>query len=645
MSATSRAAWSYKPIQLKLQSPVPKDIEVSRSVKGKEIDELAREISLTKKDYYPVGAYKAKVLCKPRDDFEKSDKKGNYIVVTGITPTSLGEGKSTTTMGLSQALVAHLKKNAIACIRQPSQGPTFGLKGGAAGGGYSQVWPMDEYNLHLTGDIHAITAANNLIVAAVDARIFHESTQNDEDLFKRLVSVPGGRQAFNSFQKKRLEKLAIPTDMEPGALSPEQKKAFARLNIDPSTITVNRVIDTNDRFLRKITIGQSPTEKNRTRETKFVISVASELMAIVSLANDFADVCRRVGRMVVAFSKQEADPQPITCDDLCVSGAVCALLKEAVYPTLIQTLEGSPVLVHCGPFANVAHGNSSIIADKIALDLVGPDGYVVTEAGFASDIGFEKFMDIKCRNSNLMPDCAVLVATIRALKLHGRELLGQVAVDDDVALEKGLINMNAHIRNINENFNVPVVVAINRFVTDQDEEIAFVKKMALEAGAADCQQANNWALGGQGALELANGIIETCAKRRREGKEPKLLYSDDENLSIIEKIERICTQVYRAGKVDIPDEVRQRIQVLEKAGFGHLPLCIAKTSMSISHDPKIKGAPSGYTFPIVDVNISAGAGFLYALAGEISTMPGLPTRPAFFDITIEPETGCIDGLF
>lgn len=645
VSKLSQPIWSLKPIPLNTQQPVPSDIDIAGSITGKPISQLCQEINV--KEYDPYGKYKAKVtqtITKSND----VTALGNYVVVTGITPTSFGEGKSTTTIGLVQGLTAHLGKNSFACIRQPSQGPTFGMKGGAAGGGYSQVWPMDEFNMHLTGDIHAVTAANNLVAAAIDARMFHESTQNDTDLFRRLVDKPGsnGLPSFTEAQKNRLERLGISNALQPTELSEEQKRLFARLDLDPDTITWTRVIDTNDRYLRKITIGQSPTEKGKTRETKFAISVVSEIMAILALASDFDDVCKRVARIVVGFSKEDENKKrrPVTCEDLCVDGAVCALLKDSIHPTIMQTLEGTPLLVHCGPFANIAHGNSSIIADKLALELVGPDGFVVTEAGFASDVGFEKFIDIKCKYSNLMPNCAVLVSTIRALKMHGRDLLQDKTADDKVALDNGLINMNAHIRNINENFHVPVVVALNKFKGDTPEELEYVKKKAIEAGASDCRVADNWAHGGKGAIDLANGVIEVCKKQRESKAKGNFLY-DAEKLSILEKINTITSKVYGATAVKMSDEVLKKIELLESNGFGSLPLCIAKTHLSISHDPKMKGAPSNYTFPIVDINVSAGAGFLYALAGEISTMPGLPTRPAFFDISIDTKTGQIKGLF
>lgn len=637
--------WACDTPKVTPKSPVPSDIEIARSIQGKTVEKLCKEIGIKRFDQY--GSYKAKVIYESTDSSE--NKRGHYVVVTGVTPTAAGEGKSTTTIGLVQALMAHLKRNTFACIRQPSQGPTFGLKGGAAGGGYSQVWPMDEFNLHLTGDIHAVTAANNLIVAAIDARMFHESTQNDEDLFRRLVDKPGNKKipVFTDVQRKRLKKLSIPENLEPNQITPEQKKLFARLDIDPDTISICRVIDTNDRFLRKITVGQSPTEKNYTRETKFAISVVSELMAILALATDFEDVCERVGKMVIGFTKVSETnklPKPVTCDDLCVAGAVATLLKDSVHPTIMQTLEGTPVLVHCGPFANIAHGNSSIIADKVALDLVGPNGFVVTEAGFATDVGFEKFIDIKCRYSKIMPDCAVLVTTVRALKCHGRDLLGDKNASNIVAIQNGLINLNAHIKNVTSNFNVPVVVALNKFTGDTDEELEFVQKKAVEAGAADCRVADNWAQGGEGAVELAKSVVDVCSKNKAAGNKAKFLY-ELSGPSITEKIKTIATKVYGASDVSMSDKVKDKVKVLEANGFGNLPICVAKTALSISHDPKLKGAPSNYTFPVVDIGVSAGAGFIYALAGEISTMPGLPTRPAFFDITIDPKTGQIDGLF
>jgi methylenetetrahydrofolate dehydrogenase (NADP+)/methenyltetrahydrofolate cyclohydrolase/formyltetrahydrofolate synthetase len=392
--------------------------------------------------------------------------------MSSITPTPLGEGKSTTTIGLVQALGAHLNKVAFACVRQPSQGPTFGIKGGAAGGGYSQVIPMDEFNLHLTGDIHAVTAANNLLAAAIDARMFHEATQTDKALFNRLCPAKKGVRTFAPVMLKRLQKLGINKE-NPQDLDIDEIRRFARLDIDPETITWQRVVDVNDRFLRKITIGQAPTEKGQERSTGYDIAVASEVMAILALATDLKDMRDRLGRMVVASSKAG---DPVTADDIGIGGALTVLMKDAIKPNLMQTLEGTPVLVHAGPFANIAHGNSSVIADKIALKLAGTDGpemdagYVVTEAGFGADMGMEKFFDIKCRVSGLIPDAVVLVATVRALKMHGGapEVVAGKPLPDAYTeenlefLEKGCANLMKHIENAKK-FGVSVVVAINKF--------------------------------------------------------------------------------------------------------------------------------------------------------------------------------------
>ncbi|KAG9511320.1 C-1-tetrahydrofolate synthase, cytoplasmic, partial [Fragariocoptes setiger] len=641
MNAGERGIWSLKPTKLDRVVPVPSDIRIVRSINGKLITQLCSEINIGEHEYDLYGKYKCKLLRSYSANDEQRQVKSNYVVVTGITPTSFGEGKSTTTIGITQALSAHLGKNSVACIRQPSQGPTFGMKGGAAGGGYSQVWPMDEFNMHLTGDIHAITAANNLVAAAIDARMFHESTQNDADLYRRLVEKSGGKkQVFTPSQRRRLEKLGIDPNSNPEDLNDNQKRRFSRLNIDPASVTWTRVIDTNDRFLRKITIGQASTEKGRTRSTKFTISVASELMAILALTSDFKDTSRRVASVVIGFSKPDettGSVSPITCEDLCVEGAVCALLRDAVHPTLMQTLEGTPVLVHCGPFANIAHGSSSIIADKLAMDLVGEEGYVITECGFASDIGFEKFINIKCRYSGLMPNCAILVVTVRAIKMHGRDL---GSVGDSQQLESGMINMKAHITNIVKNFGVPCVVALNKFVGDRDEDIETLRAASLAHGATEFCVSDNWALGGEGAINLANGVIQACSSSTNSAK---FLY-ETENTSIFDKLRKVATTVYGAKDISLSASVKDRIKLLENNGFGKLPVCIAKTQMSISHDPKLKGAPKDYVFPIIDINVSAGAGFVYALAGEISTMPGLPTRPAFFDISIDPGSGQIDGL-
>ncbi|XP_054154252.1 C-1-tetrahydrofolate synthase, cytoplasmic-like [Oppia nitens] len=648
LSSQETSSWNIEYLKLNKQTPVPSDIAIARSHPCKPITQLAKEIGLSESEFDSYGKYKAKIT-KSVPNFTKDSVRGKYIVVTGITPTPLGEGKSTTVLGLSQALGANFNRNAITCIRQPSQGPTFGIKGGAAGGGYSQVNPMDEFNLHLTGDIHAITAANNLVSAAIDARIFHESTQSDIGLFSRIVPTrPGKKRVFSPIQLRRLEKLGISTNLSPNELTPQQKGQFARLNIDPDSITWNRVLDVNDRYLRKITVGEAPTEKGLSRKTQFDISVASELMAILALCDNLADARERIGRIVVAFSKDEK-PVPITCDDLGVTGAVAVLLKDALKPTLMQSLEGTPVLVHCGPFANIAHGNSSIIADKIALNLVGKDGFVLTECGFGADIGFEKFVNIKSRTSGLFPDCAVLVATIRALKMHGGgpnvtpgATLPKEYIEENLELlDKGLSNLKAHINVITKQYGFPVVVAVNKFSTDTDKELELVKKVAKESGAFDASIADHWAQGGDGAVNLAQAVINAC----QQSNSANVKFTYDLNDTIQKKIESIALKIYGAKDVEFSPLAKQKIDLYESLGYGKLPICVAKTHLSFSHDPNLKGVPTDFTFPVNDIRASIGAGFLYPLAAEITTMPGLPTRPAFYDIDIDPETEIIEGLF
>lgn len=643
---TMATSWNIQPIPLKLRTPVPSDIEIASEHKCKPIRQIADEIGLTEDEYEPYGHFKAKI-CRPIP--KDSSNFGKYVIVCGITPTPLGEGKSTTVIGLAQAFGAHLKKRSLVCIRQPSQGPTFGIKGGAAGGGYSQVIPMDEFNLHFTGDIHAISAANNLVATAIDSRIFHESTQSDTALFNRLVpSSPSKPRKFSRIQLNRLKKLGIPIDIEPASLTDSQKSEFARLDIDPKTIIWNRVVDMNDRYLRKITIGQAPSEKGLVRQTQFDISVASELMAILALADDLADAKKRIGNIVIGFSKHNP-PRPVTCDDLGVSGAVTALLKDAIKPNLIQTLEGTPVLVHCGPFANIAHGNSSAIADKIALDIVGPTGIVLTEAGFGADIGLEKALNIKCRTSGLKPDCAVIVATVRALKCHGggppvtpgAVLAKEYKEENLELLEKGLVNLKAHVENITQVFGMPVVVCVNKFSTDTEAELELVRSKAKTFGAFDAVISRGWEQGGAGAVDLAKAVDRAC--HEAAPKQNKFTYENEE--SIKTKIEKVAKNVYHAASVEYTELANERIRLYEQMGYGNLPVCIAKTQLSISHDSSLKGAPSGYVFPIKDIRASIGAGFLYPLAGDIQTMPGLATRPAFYDIDIDTETGFIEGLF
>ncbi|KAL6240165.1 hypothetical protein BDW75DRAFT_197138 [Aspergillus navahoensis] len=638
------------PLPLKLATPVPSDIAISRAQYPKPITQVASEIGIAPHELEPYGHTKAKVSLDLLSRLSHR-RNGRYILVCGITPTPLGEGKSTTTLGLSQALGAHLNRVAFANVRQPSQGPTFGIKGGAAGGGYSQVIPMDEFNLHLTGDIHAITAANNLLAAAIETRMFHEATQKDAALYKRLVPEKKGKREFKPIMLKRLKKLGI-TKTDPNDLTEDEINRFARLDIDPSTITWRRVLDVNDRHLRGITVGQAPTEKGLTRETGFDISVASECMAILALSSDLADMRERLGRMVVATSRRG---EPVTCDDIGAGGALAALMKDAIKPNLMQSLEGTPVLVHAGPFANISIGASSVLADRVALKLAGTEpeedheaktGFVVTEAGFDFTMGGERFFNIKCRSSGLSPDTVVIVATVRALKVHGggpeispgAPLHEVYRTENTEILRKGCVNLKKHIENARQ-YGVPVVVAINRFETDTEAEIAIIREEAISAGAEDAVSANHWAEGGAGAVDLAKAVIIASSKP----KDFKLLY--DLNGSIQERIERIGKAMYGAEKVEFSELAQKKVDTYTAQGFSNLPICIAKTQYSLSHDPALKGAPTGFTVPIRDVRLAVGAGYLYALAADIQTIPGLPTAPGYLNVDIDPETGEIDGLF
>ncbi len=585
-------------------NPVPSDLDIAQAATPLPIKEVAAQLGLTEDDLIYYGKTKAKVHL---DTLPKlaNNPMGKYIDVTAITPTPLGEGKTTTSVGLVQGL-GRLGHRAIACIRQPSMGPTFGIKGGAAGGGYSQVIPMEDFNLHLTGDIHAITAAHNLVAAAIDARWYHEDRMNDE----RLAKV-----------------------------------GLSRLNIDPYRVTWNRVLDVNDRALRNIIVGLGPEEDGRPRQTGFDITVASEIMAILALVNGddyksaLRDLRQRAGRTVIGTNK---DGKPITLDDLGVGGAVTVLMKDALHPNLLQTLEGQPAFVHAGPFANIAHGNSSILADRLALRL---GDYVVTESGFGADIGMEKFFDIKCRTSGLVPNCVVLVATIRALKMHGGgprvipgRPLDKAYTDENVALlEKGMANMVAHIRNA-KRFGVPVVVAVNKFHTDTPAEIAAVERAAMAAGAETAVMTDHWANGGDGAMALAEAVVAACEKPSNF----QFLYPLD--LPIKAKIETIATEIYSAGEVIYEPQAEKQIKSYEDNGFGNLPICMAKTHLSISHDPMLKNAPSGYTLTVREVRASVGAGFIYPLLGEMRTMPGLGTRPAYMNVDVD-EDGRVMGLF
>ena len=584
--------------------PVPSDLEIAQEATVKPIKEIAAQLGLTDEDLIPYGHQKAKVHL---DTLKKLSgrPRGKYIDVTAITPTPLGEGKTTTTIGLTQGL-GQIGKNAIACIRQPSQGPTFGIKGGAAGGGYSQVIPMEEFNLHLTGDIHAITASHNLVAAAIDARWYHESRMTDAAL---------------------------------------EKIGLARIDIDPHNLAWNRVMDVNDRALRKVVVGLGTKDDGFPRQTGFDITVASEIMAILALVNGddykstLKDLRARLARVVVGISKSK---KPITLEDLKVAGAVTVLMKDAIHPNLMQTIEGQAAFVHAGPFANIAHGNSSIVADKIALRL---GDYVITESGFGADIGMEKFMNIKCRYSGLTPDCVVLVATIRALKMHGGGPRVVTGKDLDPAykqenlqlLEAGLANLKTHIRNARR-FGVPVVVAVNKFTTDTPAEIELIKQAAIEAGAETAVMSDHWANGGDGAVELAEAVVNACEKP----SDFQFLYPLD--LPIKTKIETIAREIYGAADVTYEPLAESQIKEFEANGFGGLPICMAKTHLSISHNPNLKNAPTGFTVPVREVRASVGAGFIYPLLGEMRTMPGLGSLPAYMRVDVD-EDGKVMGLF
>ncbi len=582
--------------------PVPSDLEIAQSATLLPILEIAESLGLTIDDIDLYGKYKAKVHLSVLDDPRfKNRPNGKYVDVTAITPTPLGEGKTTTTVGLAQAL-GRLGQRAITCIRQPSMGPTFGIKGGAAGGGYSQIVPMEDFNLHLTGDIHAVTAANNLMAAAIDARILHEDNYDDA----KLAGM-----------------------------------GLRRLAIDPYAITWQRVLDVNDRALRAIMIGMGDKADGRPRQTGFDIAVASEVMAILALTTSLKDMRQRLGRMVIGYSKQG---KPVTAEELGVAGAMAVIMRDAIMPNLMQTLEGQPAFVHAGPFANIAHGNSSILADQIALKL---GDYVVTESGFGADIGMEKFMDIKCRTSGLRPNCVVLVATIRARKMHGGgpkvvagRPLDKAYTDENLPLlTKGVANMRRCIE-IARMYGLPVVVAVNRFSYDTPAEIEMVKQAAQEAGAADAVMSNHWAEGGEGAEELAQAVIEACSHSNPENF--RFLYPLE--MSLKQKIETIATKVYGAQDVEYEPKAEQQLKAYEEAGFGNLPICMAKTHLSLSHEPTWKGVPKDYTLPIREVRASVGAGFIYPLCGEMRTMPGLPSKPAFMNVDLD-EQGRVVGLF
>ncbi len=619
---------------IKIKHPVPSDIEIAQACKMKPILQVAEEIGLKPKELELYGNYKAKVHLEVRDRLKKR-KQGKYIDVTAITPTPLGEGKTTTTVGLSQALGAHLKQSVMTCIRQPSMGPTFGIKGGAAGGGYSQIVPMEDFNLHLTGDIHAVSAANNLLAAAIDARILHERAITDDDKLAQALCPDG---TFAPSIQRRAKRLGIQAT-KLADLNAEEKRRLFRLDIDPNSITWQRVVDINDRLLRKIQIGLGEEEKGNERITGYDISVASEVMAILALTTSLEDMRERFSRIVIGTNtKGEA----ITAEDLGVAGAMTVLMKDALLPNLMQTLEGTPAFVHAGPFANIAHGNSSIVADQIALKLAD---YVVTESGFGADIGMEKFLDIKCRYSGLIPNVVVIVATVRALKMHGggpkvvagRPLDKAYTEENLPLLERGMGNLLKHIENA-KMFGLPVVVAINSFKYDTPAEVALVKRLVEQAGsvAVPC---THWMNGGKGAIELAEAVMDASKQKNHF----EFLYPLE--WSIKQKIEAIATKIYGADGVDYSPEAEAKIELYTKLGFANLPICMAKTHLSLTQDPAIKGRPTGWRLPIRDIRASVGAGFLYPLCGSMRTMPGLPSRPVFFDVDLDLKTGKVVGLF
>ncbi|MBI4832414.1 MAG: formate--tetrahydrofolate ligase [Candidatus Lindowbacteria bacterium] len=565
---------------------IKSDIEIAQSIKLKPIEEIGAMIGLKRDDLELHGDYIAKIKLEVADRLKKKPN-AKYIDVTAITPTPLGEGKTVTTLGTGLAL-NKIGKKAIIAIRQPSMGPTFGIKGGAAGGGYSQALPMEDFNLHMTGDIHAVTMAHNLVAAYLD----------------------------NHLQKGNA------------------------LNIDPFTITWRRVMDVSDRALRHIVTGLGgKTDGGIPRETGFDIAVASEVMAILALTTSLKDIRERLGRIVVAFTK---DGKPVTTEDLKVAGAMAVLMKDAIKPNLMQTTEHTPVLVHAGPFANIAHGNSSILADMIGIKSCE---YLVTESGFGADIGMEKFLNIKCRMSGLTPDAIVLVCTVRALKMHsgkfrvvaGKPLSAELIQENIKAIEEGICNLEKHIENIKLH-GLECVVAINRFATDTNNEIKFIKQCAEKAGALAAVPSEVHAKGGAGGIELAHAVVAAAEKK----KNFKFLYPLD--MPIKQKIETIATKVYGASGVDFMPLANEQIERYTKQGFDKLPICMAKTHLSLSHDGKLKGRPTGFRLPVREVRASVGAGFLYPLCGTMSTMPGLPSVPAGEAVDLDKK-GRVVGLF
>ncbi len=554
------------------------DIEISQAAQMRPIVEVAADrLGIPAEDLIPYGHYKAKVSLDYIATL-KGKPDGKLILVTAITPTPAGEGKTTTTVGLGDALNV-IGKKAMICVREPSLGPCFGVKGGAAGGGYAQVVPMEDINLHFTGDFHAIGAANNLLAAMIDNHVYWGNP----------------------------------------------------LDIDTRRVTWRRAVDMNDRALRSIVTSLGGASNGFPREAGFDITVASEVMAIFCLASDLADLQRRLGQIQIG---QTRDKKAVTAKDLHAAGSMAALLKDALAPNLVQTLENNPAFIHGGPFANIAHGCNSVIATKAALKLAD---YVVTEAGFGADLGAEKFFDIKCRKAGLKPDCVVIVATIRALKMHGGVAKDDLKKENLEALEKGYANLARHVENV-QKYGVPVVVATNRFSSDTDAEIALLKRLTATSGA-ECVMADHWALGGEGAVELAEAVVRTIDEKPSDFKP---LYPDD--MSLWEKTRTIAREIYGAEDITADKAARDRFAELEKAGFGNFPICIAKTQYSFTTNPEAKGVPAGHSIPIREVRLSAGAEFVVVICGDIMTMPGLPKVPAANNIELAVD-GRISGLF
>ena len=552
------------------------DLEIAQAVQMRPITEIAATAGIDEAYLEQYGRYKAKVSSALLR--ESPRKNGKLILVTAITPTPAGEGKTTTTVGLADGL-RKLGKNAVVALREPSLGPVFGLKGGAAGGGWAQVVPMEDINLHFTGDFHAIGAANNLLCAMVDNHIYQGNA----------------------------------------------------LGIDPKSIPLHRCVDMNDRQLRYTVDGIGGRVNGVPREDSWDITVASEVMAVFCLAESVADLKARLGRIIVGYTY---DGAPVTASDIKAVGAMTALLRDAISPNLVQTLEGTPAFVHGGPFANIAHGCNSVIATRMALKL---GDYAVTEAGFGADLGAEKFLDIKCRTAGLEPDAVVIVATVRALKMHGGKAKTDLGSEDLAALERGLPNLLRHVSNIRDVYGLPSVVAINRFPTDTDAELALVVQKCAELGVK-AVESNAWAQGGAGARALAEEVVQLCEQPHTF----RFSYALDG--SIEEKIEAIASRIYRADGVAFTPAAKKQIAQLTALGFGELPVCVAKTQYSFSDNPALLGAPEGFTVTVRNVKVSAGAGFLVALTGDIMTMPGLPKRPAAENIDVD-ETGKIIGLF